>query len=121
MFYLVSAQSSEENLICKSNYKHLYWTALQQLAQHTVTGCNVNPGDIFATGTISGDTPNSYGSMLELSWKGTKPITLKNNETRKFLADGDEVIIRGFCQKDGIRIGFGECSGIILPAVPFAL
>lgn len=84
-----------------------------------MTGCNLNAGDIFASGTISGDTPDSYGSMLELSWKGTKSIPLKNNETRKFLADGDEVIIRGYCQKDNIRIGFGECSGIVLPAIPF--
>lgn len=117
--FSIAAQNGEENLICKSNYRHLYWTALQQLAQHTVTGCNVNPGDIFATGTISGDTSNSYGSMLELSWKGTKPVTLKNNETRTFLADGDEVIIRGFCQKDDIRVGFGECRGVVLSAIPF--
>lgn len=79
----------------------------------------MNPGDLFATGTISGETSDSYGSMLELCWKGTKSIPLENNETRKFLADGDEVIIRGFCQKDNIRIGFGECAGVILPAIPF--
>lgn len=115
----ILAKNGTESLICKSNYRHLYWTALQQLAHHTVTGCNLNPGDVFASGTISGDTPDSYGSMLELSWKGTKSIPLKNNETRKFLADGDEVIIRGFCQKDNIRIGFGECSGVVLPAIPF--
>lgn len=79
----------------------------------------MNPGDVFASGTISGETSDSYGSMLELSWRGTKPIQLKNNETRKFLADGDEVIIRGYCQNGNIRIGFGECSGIVLPAIPF--
>ncbi|XP_055315803.1 fumarylacetoacetase [Sitodiplosis mosellana] len=111
-------QNGVESVICMSNYKYLYWTALQQLAHHTVTGCNLNPGDVFASGTISGETPDSYGSMLELSWKGTKSILLKNNETRKFLADGDEVIIRGYCQKDNVRIGFGECSGVVLPAIP---
>lgn len=117
--YFISAKDGVESLICKSNYKHLYWTALQQLAHHTVTGCNLKPGDLFASGTISGETPDSFGSMLELSWKGTKPISLSNNQTRKFLADGDEVIIRGYCQKDNIRIGFGECSGVVQPAVPF--
>lgn len=116
---LFLARDGVESLICQSNYKHLYWTALQQLAHHTVTGCNLKPGDLFASGTISGETPDSYGSMLELSWKGTKPIALKNNETRKFLADGDEVIIRGYCQNNNIRIGFGECAGVVLPAIPF--
>lgn len=116
---LFLARDGVESLICASNYKHLYWTALQQLAHHTVTGCNLKPGDLFASGTISGETPDSYGSMLELSWKGTKPIALKNNETRKFLADGDEVIIRGYCQNNNIRIGFGECAGVVLPAIPF--
>lgn len=95
----------------------MYWTALQQLAHHTVTGCNVKPGDVIASGTISGDTPDSFGSLLELSWKGTKNIELNGGQTRKFLADGDEVIIRGHCQKGHIRIGFGECAGIVLPAV----
>lgn len=92
---------------------------MQQLAHHTVTGCNLKPGDVFASGTISGDTPDSYGSLLELSWKGTKSIALNNNESRTFLLDGDEVIIRGYCQKDYVRIGFGKCSGAILPAIPF--
>lgn len=92
---------------------------MQQLAHHTITGCNIKPGDIFASGTISGDTPDSFGSLLELSWKGTKTIPLNNDETRKFLLDGDEVIIRGYCQKENVRIGFGECRGIVQPAIPF--
>lgn len=92
---------------------------MQQLAHHSVTGCNMRPGDIIASGTISGETPDSFGSMLELSWRGTKSIELSDGQTRKFLADGDEVIIRGYCEKDGIRIGFGECSGAVRPAIPF--
>jgi len=108
-----------ETVVCKSNYKYLYWTALQQLAHHTVTGCNVKPGDLFASGTISGETPDSFGSLLELNWKGTKTIQLNGGQTRKFLADHDEVIIRGHCQRDNIRVGFGECAGVVLPAIPF--
>ncbi|XP_011147186.1 fumarylacetoacetase isoform X2 [Harpegnathos saltator] len=102
--------------VCRSNYKHMYWTPRQQLAHHTVTGCNINPGDLMASGTISGETPDSFGSMLELCWKGTKNIPLKDGTTRKFLQDGDEVIIRGYCVGDGYRIGFGSCSGKLLPA-----
>lgn len=105
--------------ISRSNYRNLYWTPLQQMAHHTVTGCNLNPGDLMASGTISGEESDSYGSMLELSWKGTKEIRLLNGDTRKFLKDGDEVIIRGFCQKDNLRIGFGICAGKVLPAVPY--
>ncbi|XP_076647822.1 fumarylacetoacetate hydrolase [Halictus rubicundus] len=101
--------------ICRSNYKYQYWTPQQQLAHHTVTGCNINPGDLMASGTISGESPDSYGSMLELSWKH-KNISLKDGTTRKFLEDGDLVIIRGYCVGDGYRIGFGPCSGKLLPA-----
>lgn len=103
--------------ICRSNFKYMYWTMKQQLAHHTVNGCNVNPGDLMASGTISGETPDSYGSMLELSWKGTKQIELGNSITRKFLQDGDEVIMTGYCEKEGLRIGFGTCTGKILPAL----
>ncbi|XP_055707762.1 fumarylacetoacetase [Phlebotomus papatasi] len=105
--------------VCRSNYRHLYWTALQQVAHHTVTGCNLRPGDLMASGTISGDTADSFGSLLELCWKGTKTIPLSGGETRKFLQDGDEVIIRGHCENgDRKRIGFGSCSGVVLPATP---
>uniref|UniRef100_U5EWS6 Fumarylacetoacetase n=1 Tax=Corethrella appendiculata TaxID=1370023 RepID=U5EWS6_9DIPT len=104
--------------VCRSNYKNLYWTALQQIAHHTITGCNIKSGDLMASGTISGDASDSFGSMLELSWKGTKTVQLLGGETRKFLQDGDEVIIRGFSRGD-FRVGFGECSGKVLPAIPF--
>ncbi|XP_059613263.1 fumarylacetoacetase [Phlebotomus argentipes] len=104
--------------VCRSNYRHLYWTALQQVAHHTVTGCNLRPGDLMASGTISGDTSDSFGSLLELCWKGTKTVPLSGGETRKFLQDGDEVVIRGYCEGEGKRIGFGSCSGVVLPATP---
>ncbi|XP_076167290.1 fumarylacetoacetate hydrolase [Ptiloglossa arizonensis] len=103
--------------VCRSNYKFQYWTPQQQLAHHTVTGCNINPGDLMASGTISGEAADSYGSMLELSWKGTRGVPLKDGTSRKFLQDGDEVIIRGYCVGDGYRIGFGPCSGKLLPAL----
>jgi fumarylacetoacetase len=103
--------------ICKSNFKYMYWNIAQQLAHHTVTGCNVQPGDLMASGTISGPTPDSYGSMLELAWRGTKPIKLSNNEDRKFLQDGDTVTMTGWCQGDGYKIGFGEVMGKVLPAI----
>lgn len=102
--------------VCKSNLKHMYWTAKQQLAQHTVTGCNLQPGDLLASGTISGPTPDSYGSLLELSWKGTKTIELGNGKTRKFLQDGDTVVMSGFAQAENYRVGFGTCTGKVLPA-----
>ncbi|XP_014088789.3 fumarylacetoacetase [Bactrocera oleae] len=111
-------EGSAESVISKSNYKYLYWTALQQIAHHTVTGCNVRPGDLMASGTISGETEDSYGSMLELSWRGSKTINLEGGATRKFLQDGDELIIRGHCARNGVRIGFGDCAGKVLPAIP---
>lgn len=105
-----------ESIICRSNFKHLYWSMAQQLAHHTVNGCNVFAGDLMASGTISGDTPDSYGSLLELAWKGTKPVKLSDGSERKFIQDGDTIVIRGHCERDGVRIGFGEVSGEILPA-----
>ena len=88
----------------------------QQLAHHTINGCNVRTGDLMASGTISGPTPDSYGSMLELSWKGTKSIPLSDGSERKFLQDEDTIVMKAWCEKDGIRVGFGEVSGKILPA-----
>jgi fumarylacetoacetase len=88
----------------------------QQLAHHTVTGCNLRPGDLLASGTISTASENGYGSMLELAWKGTRPLRLPGGETRAFLEDGDTVTITGWCERDGRRIGFGEVKGTILPA-----
>jgi len=103
--------------VCKSNFKYLYWSMKQQLVHHTITGCNMRTGDLLASGTISGPTPDSYGSMLELSWRGANPLKLPNGEERKFLQDGDEVIMTGYCQGDGFRVGFGECRSKVLPAV----
>uniref|UniRef100_A0A452U250 Fumarylacetoacetase n=1 Tax=Ursus maritimus TaxID=29073 RepID=A0A452U250_URSMA len=108
---------SQAATICKSNFKYMYWTMLQQLTHHTVNGCNLRPGDLLASGTISGPEPESFGSMLELSWRGTKAIELGNGQTRKFLLDGDEVIITGHCQGAGYRVGFGQCAGKVLPAL----
>ncbi len=104
-------------VISHSNFKYMYWNMAQQLTHHTITGCNLQPGDLLASGTISGETPGSYGSMLELSWKGTKPVELPNGEQRKFLKDGDTVIMTGWAQGDGYRIGFGETTGELLPAL----
>jgi len=106
-----------ENLICRSNFKYMYWNMAQQLAHQTVNGCNINPGDMYGSGTISGPTPDSYGSMLELSWKGTRPLKLKDGSERKFIQDDDIVIMRGYAQNDQLRIGFGEVSTRILPAI----
>jgi len=109
-------EKGEENLICSSNYKYMYWTMEQQLAHHTVNGCNINVGDLMASGTISGPDPKEYGSMMELTWRGTKPILLKDGTERKFVNDNDTVTIKGYCEKDGIRVGFGECTAKLLPA-----
>jgi len=103
--------------ICRTNFKYLYWDMRQQVAHHTVNGCNLRNGDLLASGTISGPDPSSYGSMLELAWQGTRPLQLPNGETRTSLLDGDRVTITGWCQGDGYRVGFGEVAGRILPAV----
>lgn len=102
--------------VCTSNFKYMYWNIAQQLAHHTINGCNINVGDMMASGTISGPTEDSFGSMLELSWKGTKPVKLETDEERRFIEDGDTVIMKGFAEKDGIRVGFGEVSSQVLPA-----
>lgn len=112
----IVAPDGSETTVCRSNYRHLYWTMVQQLAHHTVNGCNLKVGDMLASGTISGPTEDSYGSMLELSWAGSKKIELTNGEERTFLQDGDTVVMRGFGAKDGKRIGFGEVRTKILPA-----
>ena len=94
----------------------MYWNQNQQLAHHTINGCDIHAGDLYASGTISGPTENSYGSMLELSWKGSKTIQLADGQERKFIQDFDTVIMKANCQKDGVRVGFGEVSTKILPA-----
>lgn len=113
---ILQPKDGKENLIGKSNFKHMYWNVNQQLAHHSANGCNIQVGDIYASGTISGPTPDSYGSMLELAWKGTKPIKLKDGSERKFIEDGDTVIMRGYAEKEGVRIGFGEVKTEVLPA-----
>lgn len=110
-------ENSQENLISKSNYKYMYWNMAQQLAHHTINGCNIEVGDIYASGTISGPAKSSFGSMLELTWRGTEPLKLSNGEERKFIEDNDSIIMKGFSEKNGIRVGFGEVKGKILPAI----
>jgi len=112
----IEPENGQETKVCTSNFKYMYWNMAQQLAHHTVNGCNVRCGDLMGSGTISGPTPDSFGSMMELTWKGTKPLKLNDGTERKFIQDGDNVIMRGFSSKDGVRIGFGEVSGKILPA-----
>ncbi len=114
---LATARMPEPVRIVGSNLRHLYWGPEQMVAHHTVTGCNLRPGDLIATGTISGPEKSSFGSLLELTWRGTEPLQLPNGETRRFLEDGDTVIIRGQARGDGWRIGFGEARGTILPAL----
>lgn len=110
------SSGGEETSVAKSNFKYMYWNMCQQLAHHTVNGCNVEVGDLYASGTISGPEAGSFGSMLEITWNGKNPITLADGSQRQFIEDGDSVILRGFAQKNGVRIGFGECKGQILPA-----
>lgn len=112
----IQPEGGAAHTVCNSNFKHMYWTMQQQLAHHTVNGCNVKVGDMCASGTISGPTPDSYGSMLELSWRGTKPVQMPDGSERKFIKDGDTVILRGWGEANGVRIGFGECTGKLLPA-----
>ncbi|WP_207435539.1 fumarylacetoacetase [Sabulibacter ruber] len=113
---LQAPDQPQEALICRSNFRHMYWNMNQQLAHHTVNGCNIEIGDVYASGTISGPTPDSYGSMLELTWRGTKPLSLPGGASRKFLQDGDIITMRGFAQRNGLRIGFGEVRAEILPS-----
>lgn len=110
-------ENGEGKTVSNSNFKHMYWNMCQQLAHHTINGCNLQVGDLYASGTISGPTPDSYGSMLEISWQGKKPITMPDGTERRFIQDNDTVVITGYAEKKGIRVGFGECKGKILPAI----
>ena len=119
--YICSAQMRESGtapmLISRGTFTDMYWTIAQMLVHHSSTGCNMNPGDLLASGTISGTSEDSRGCLLERTWRGRNPITLPDSTQRKFLADGDEVIIKAYCEREGAtRIGFGECRGIIQPA-----
>jgi len=111
------AGSSTSSVVSQSNFKYMYWTMKQQLAHHTITGCNMKPGDLLASGTISGPEPSSFGSMLELSWRGSKPVPLSDGGERKFLQDGDTVIMTGVCKGQGYNVGFGTVQGVVLPAL----
>ena len=113
---ILKPKNTEGGTISRSNFKNMYWTVAQQIAHHTVNGCNLNIGDVMASGTISGKEPDSFGSLLELSWGGKKPITLPDGTKRTFLEDGDTIIIKGFAEKNGLRIDFGEISTTVLPA-----
>ncbi|SMC00220.1 fumarylacetoacetate hydrolase [Hymenobacter roseosalivarius DSM 11622] len=113
----IQPENAPQTVVSRSNFRHMYWRMAQQLTHQTSNGCNLQVGDLYASGTISGPTPDSLGSMLELAWKGTRPIPLADGSERTFLLDGDTVIMRGFAKKDGVRVGFGEVSGMILPAV----
>ena len=113
---LIEAPNKQPLSVCKSNFKYLYWNMCQQLAHHTVNGCNMRVGDLCGSGTISGPDAGSMGSMLELTWKGTKPIHMPDGSERRFINDHDTIIMRGFCEKDSLHIGFGEVLSTILPA-----
>lgn len=112
----IKPESSSEKIVSHSNFKYMYWNMAQQLAHHTANGCNVRIGDILASGTISGKNEDEYGSMLELAWAGTRPISMNDGSTRVFINDGDTVSMRGYAEKNGIRIGFGEVKTKVLPS-----
>jgi fumarylacetoacetase len=112
----IKPEGTEARQVCHSNFRYMYWNMAQQLAHHTVNGCNINIGDMYGSGTISGPTPDSYGSMLELAWKGTRPILMADGSERRFIHDHDTIIMKGYCQKDQLRLGFGEVRTKILPA-----
>jgi fumarylacetoacetase len=114
---LLQPEGGDPVTISRSNFKYMYWNVNQQLAHHTINGCNIQVGDMYASGTISGPSPGSYGSLLELTWNGSRPLQLNVQTQRSFIEDGDTVILRGFAEKNGVRIGFGLCSGKILPAL----
>lgn len=113
---LQTSSMAAPQIITNTNFQNLYWSIAQQLAHHTLTGCNLEPGDLLASGTISGSTEQSRGCMLELTWRGANPLKLPNGEARKWLEDGDTLTITGWCQGDGYRVGLGEVKGKILPA-----
>ena len=112
----ILTNNKEETVVCNSNFKYMYWNMAQQLAHHTSNGCNIRCGDLLGSGTISGKSEDSFGSMLELTWRGTKPLKVKDGSERKFINDGDSVIMRGHSELNGVRIGFGELKSKLLPA-----
>ena len=113
----IATETGIEKQISLSNYKYMYWNMNQQLAHHTVNGCNIEVGDMYASGTISGNDESAYGSMLELTWRGTKPIQMPDGSERKFINDYDTVIMKGYALKGDIKVGFGEVKAMVLPAI----
>lgn len=109
-------KEGESLVVSNSNYKYMYWSAQQMLAHHSLGGCNMRPGDVMASGTISGPTPGSYGSLLEMTWQGKEPIKFPSGAERKMLQDGDSITLNGWCVGNGFRIGFGDCTSTVLPA-----
>ena len=112
----IQPENAEPTKVCDSNYKFMYWTMEQQLAHQTVNGCNINVGDLMGSGTISGPDKHQFGSMMELTWRGTNPLKLNDGSERKFINDNDTVIMKGYCKKNNVRVGFGECKAKVLPA-----
>ncbi|OXS76600.1 fumarylacetoacetase [Domibacillus enclensis] len=112
----LTCDDGETICVTETNFKHMYWSIAQQIAHHTITGCNMRPGDLHASGTISGPEPHERGSMLEITWRGAEPVTLQSGKTRSWVEDGDTVTMSGWCEGDGFKIGFGEVSGTVLPA-----
>ena len=120
--HLSSARMREQGIapmrLTRTNLKDLYWTPAQMVTHHTSNGCNLMPGDFIGTGTVSGPTPDSLGSLLEITKRGAQPLELPTGEQRKFIEDGDEIVIRGYCEREGGGlIGFGECRAVITPAL----
>ena len=113
----IQPENADETIVANSNFKYMYWTMVQQMAHHTVNGCNVRSGDMMGSGTISGPTKDSYGSMLELTWRGANPLKMNDGSERKFINDNDTVIMRAYSKNNDVRIGFGECTGKVLPAI----
>jgi fumarylacetoacetase len=114
---LRTPQMNDAARICRTNFKYMYWSSVQQLVHHASSGCAMNVGDLLGSGTISGPDKHERGSLLEISWNGTEPIELPAGETRTFLEDGDSLTMRGWCQGEGFRVGFGEVEGTITSAV----
>ena len=112
----MAPKNTKETIVSTSNFRYMYWNMMQQVAHHTVNGCNINVGDVMASGTISGKDESSFGSLLEISWGGKKPFALSDGSQRTFIEDNDTITLRGFAEKDGIKVGFGEVSGTILPS-----
>jgi len=113
----IETESGAQQKLTHSNFKYMYWNMCQQLAHHTINGCNIGVGDVYGSGTISGKDKSSYGSLLELTWAGKNPIELEDGSTRTFLNDGDTIILKGYCESDDICIGLGEVKTKVLPSL----